>query len=142
MDLKLWTIVEKLASGNLDGLVESLSQLLGLGPGLTPLGDDLILGILLTINRWGHVLYPGYAFTELNQNLIIKAQQETTRLSASLITCAAEGLADERLISMLDAFFNSGNIRKDDFERLLLWGSSSGIAVLAGILTVVGSFSD
>ncbi|TFG50389.1 MAG: DUF2877 domain-containing protein [Anaerolineales bacterium] len=142
MDLKLRAIVEKLTSGNLDGLVKSLSQLLGLGPGLTPLGDDLILGILLTLNRWGHLLYPGYAFKELNQNLIIKAQQETTRLSASLITCAAAGSADERLILALDSFFSPGQLREEDLQHLLAWGNSSGIAVLAGMLAVVGSFSD
>ena len=37
---------------------EPLGYLLGLGSGLTPSGDDLALGLLLAVSRWGEVLAP------------------------------------------------------------------------------------
>ena len=126
---------------------ESLANLLGLGPGLTPLGDDFILGVLLTLNRWGHLLspdlagfqtgdslsHPNQTLKTLNQDILEQAWDKTTRLSASLLTCAAAGAADDRLLKVLDSFFLEVNLAQEDLNNLLQWGNSSGIAVLAGM---------
>jgi len=126
---------------------ESLANLLGLGPGLTPLGDDFILGILLTLNRWGHLIPPDLAKFQtddslsrsyqalkiLNHDILEQAWEKTTRLSASLLTCATTGAADERLLKVLDSFFLEHKLAQEDLINLLQWGNSSGIAVLAGI---------
>jgi hypothetical protein len=52
---RLETIRHALASAQAGGrvgpVVEALDSLFGLGPGLTPSGDDLILGVLLTLSR-------------------------------------------------------------------------------------------
>ena len=116
---------------------EELSSLLGLGSGLTPLGDDLILGVILTLNRWGQVLIPGQGLEELNDNLLINAKEKTTALSASLLSCAIEGAADERLLAVLDSFFSGDESSPRDSDNLLKWGSSSGIGVLAGMVSVL-----
>ena len=116
---------------------EELSGLLGLGSGLTPLGDDLILGVILTLNRWGQVLIPGQGLEELNGNLLKNAKGKTTALSASLLSCAIEGAADERLLAVLDSFFSGDESSPRDLDNLLKWGSSSGIGVLAGMVSVL-----
>ena len=116
---------------------EELSSLLGLGSGLTPLGDDLILGVILTLNRWDQVLIPGQGLEELNDNLLINAKEKTTALSASLLSCAIEGAADERLLAVLDSFFSGDESSPRDLDNLLKWGSSSGIGVLAGMVSVL-----
>ena len=116
---------------------EELSGLLGLGSGLTPLGDDLILGVILTLNRWDQVLIPGQGLEELNDNLLINAKEKTTALSASLLSCAIEGAADERLLAVLDSFFSGDESSPRDLDNLLKWGSSSGIGVLAGMVSVL-----
>ena len=116
---------------------EELSSLLGLGSGLTPLGDDLILGVILTLNRWGQVLIPGQGLEELNGNLLKNARGKTTALSASLLSCAIEGAADERLLAVLDSFFSGDESSPRDLDNLLKWGSSSGIGVLAGMVSVL-----
>jgi hypothetical protein len=112
-------------------------DLLGLGPGLTPLGDDFILGVVLTLNRWGHSLSPLKDLEKLNQSLLRSAKQKTTSLSASLLACAVEGAADERLLIVLDSIFSGKESSLEDLENFLTWGSSSGIAVLAGIMSVL-----
>ncbi len=130
---------------------EELSGLLGLGSGLTPLGDDLILGVILTLNRWGHLLSPPLAKFQkgdstsrpyktliyLNQIILELAREKTTRLSASLLSCAIEGAADERLLAVLDSFFVGDESSPRDLDNLLKWGSSSGIGVLAGMVSVL-----
>ena len=48
-------------SGETRDTLNAIVGLLGAGPGLTPLGDDFILGMLLTQNRWGHMISPNLA---------------------------------------------------------------------------------
>ena len=43
-------------TGDLNGILAALTPLLGLGAGLTPAGDDLLLGLLLSYHRWGSAL--------------------------------------------------------------------------------------
>jgi hypothetical protein len=45
-----------------------------------------------------------------------------------------EGSADERTLKILDGLIAGEEIRDQDLTRLLNWGSSSGIAVLAGMI--------
>jgi hypothetical protein len=117
----------------LDQLDKGLLSLLGLGSGLTPAGDDIILGCLLTLTRWGNRLLPGREIQRLSQELVSAAFSRTTLFSANLIECAAAGRADERLVLALDGIF-TGQMEEEDCAALLLdWGVSSGCAVLVGI---------
>lgn len=123
-----------LKSGDLTNIADQLTRLLGLGPGLTPLGDDFILGVLLTLNHRGTSIPKEQHIKDLNPIIIQHALEKTTRLSASLLACAAEGAADERLLKVLDSFYSEREISEGDLRDLLAWGSSSGIAVLAGMI--------
>ncbi|MGD2155610.1 MAG: DUF2877 domain-containing protein [Anaerolineales bacterium] len=115
-------------------LTETLISLLGMGSGLTPSGDDLIIGLLLSLNRWESVLQPGNDISILNKNVVEAAYRDTTTLSANLIECAALGLADERLIQAND-YLAVGNFQLPEISSgLLNWGNSSGIDALAGMI--------
>lgn len=107
-------------SSNLQSLISNL----GLGTGLTPSHDDLVIGFLLTLNRYGHYPY--------NDLIIKEAYVRTTTLSANLIECAAQGLADERLIRVVDCIF-SGEKNDRALDEMLGWGESSGFNALIGI---------
>ena len=133
----LTQFIFSLEQGKLGGAGRGLMEILGLGPGLTPSGDDFILGVVLTLNRWEHALGPLKDLKKLNQSLLSSAKQKTTSLSASLLDCAVEGAADERLLIILDSIFSGKESSLEDLENLLSWGSSSGIAVLAGIMSVL-----
>jgi hypothetical protein len=117
----------------LDDLGKGLQSLLGQGRGLTPSGDDVILGCLLTLNRWGHGLMPSQDFRKMNQELVSAAISRTTLLSANLIACAAEGQADERLLVALDGIISGQPDVEDCTELILSWGDSSGVAALTGM---------
>ena len=111
----------------------ALEKCLGLGEGLTPAGDDLVLGYLLAINRWGDLLCPDQDGPEINQTIRQAAHRKTNTLSANLIECASLGQADERLIQALDGIM-TGEPDPDTCVTLLLsWGHTSGTYVLAGM---------
>lgn len=114
-------------------ILAALQPMLGLGTGLTPSGDDLIVGLLLAYNRWGDLLKPGFDVKGFSEAVTRLAFQKTTRISANLIDCAAQGLADERLIAALDGLMTGSAGITPCAEYLSAWGSSSGIDTLAGL---------
>lgn len=127
-----------LGSGNMPLLVKSLAGILGAGQGLTPSGDDFILGMLLSWNRWRENLWSMGDLGDLNEKLVAKAYEKTTTLSANLIECAANGQADERLVRAIDYLMCGGvdDVRKI-VDTLLGWGSSSGVAAFTGMAVAI-----
>jgi len=122
-----------LATCQPDRIIAALTAYLGRGPGLTPAGDDLTLGFLLALNRWGDRLHPDLTPEAINLALIDAARKHSTALSASLIACAAAGLADERLVAALDGLV-SGNLAEDRIvDHFRGWGHTSGAAALQGM---------
>ncbi len=119
-------------------VVANLVQLLGSGRGLTPSGDDLVLGLLLVANRWGATGLPGEALAQLNAEVAAASRTRTTTLSARLIACAAQGEADERLLAAADYLFSGAGDEGKVLDELLTWGASSGLDALVGM--ALGSF--
>jgi hypothetical protein len=117
----------------LDQREVGLQSLLGKGSGLTPAGDDIVLGYLLTLKRWGTRFLPDRNIQALSQEMVSAAFRQTTLLSANLIACASEGQADERLVLVLDAIFTDVDDLGRCIDLLLNYGHSSSVGVLAGI---------
>jgi hypothetical protein len=126
---------QKAKAGDLPGAREAVHLLLGRGEGLTPAGDDLLLGWLLALNRWREALDPDLDRHPLNQAILIAAFEKTTTLSANLLVCAAEGEADERLYAALDAVMceENSHVGVQHAEPLLSWGRSSGMYAFLGM---------
>lgn len=156
---RILNLQNALKTGIPEKITERSIKLLGLGPGLTPLGDDFLLGVLLTFNRWGHIFspampeiqkvsssthsvvegssHPNKLIKDLNQIILENARLKTTQISASILACAMEGAADERLLKVLDGLVSGSAITQNELRNLLRWGNSSGITVLAGMMAVL-----
>jgi hypothetical protein len=122
------------ASKNLSSSIKRLNDLSGLGPGLTPLGDDFILGCTLAINRTKTSSNSASRLSQINQGLIDVARSRTNQISLSLLISACQGAADERLLVVLDRIISQAVIKSQELQNLLTWGSSSGISALAGMI--------
>ncbi len=127
------TIQKALAKKKIAEIVSSLLPLMGLGRGLTPSGDDLIAGILLTLNRYPKHVCPALPRQELNLALIQNARQKTTRLSTNIIEQAAGGIADERLLKALDCIMTGKSTIQTSVYEICHLGHSSGVDTLTGI---------
>jgi hypothetical protein len=114
-----------------------MKLLLGHGPGLTPMGDDIVVGIILAIVRMQRQFTRSDDLIQNFHTVISSAEEKTTTVSWSIISCAVQGSADERIFRVLDGLIAGREIPDHDLENLLSWGSSSGMAVLAGILMVL-----
>jgi hypothetical protein len=138
---------------NLSGLLPSLESdqpgdlsqrllgLIGLGSGLTPAGDDFLVGFLLASHYLNQIAPSSASEKELQDHIVLTARRKTTTLSAALMQCAAEGAADERLMNALDWLAQANADIQQIRADLLSYGSSSGIDSFAGILAAILLFS-
>jgi len=113
-------------------------ELIGLGPGLTPSGDDFLGGLLFAA-RSLKTAYPGDFLWEERPitDLIEWAQEQTHCISHSILSDLALGHGPEPLHDVVTAL-----LRGEDLDGvmtganlLLKVGHSSGWDMLAGVLT-------
>jgi Protein of unknown function (DUF2877) len=135
---KLHALISCLQSADDGALEDHLTAFLGQGSGLTPSGDDFLLGFFLTLNRWGAFLPLANTARPLGQAIAAAARKKTTHLSASLITCATMGEADQRLVLALDSLMTLETCSPVWLDGLLSWGSSSGMDAFVGMLLASG----
>jgi hypothetical protein len=124
-----------LVAANLSSAQKITSQLAGLGAGLTPAGDDFILGAIYA--AW--IIHPLEIASALAQEIANTAAPLTTSLSAAWLRSAGNGEAG----IVWHEFFNAlaaGNISAIQLQmtKILSFGHTSGADALAGF---VGSFT-
>jgi hypothetical protein len=140
------------ASWQLDraGVEVAANGLAGLGPGLTPAGDDALGGFAAVMALLSPYLSAdAVPRKHIAETLMTIARSRTTKLSAVLLAHAACGEVSEQLGQMLLALA----LPTEQFEtvlqaaqRVLAFGATSGsdtlLGVLLGLQTLEGSISD
>jgi hypothetical protein len=117
-------LARALSSG--DGSAAAADALLGLGPGLTPAGDDLLAAALVTSAQLGHPR-PSLAAR------VHERGDVTTALSADLLRHAAAGRAAPPVLDLLDALVGARPVGPA-LAALLAVGSTSGHDTATGVL--------
>ena len=123
----------------LDALLRSdpaaVPALLGLGPGLTPLGDDVLGGWLATAVAVRHPRFEG-----VRSAVALAARERTTTVSATLLACAARGEVVPELRGLLVAL-ESGDATalQQSLDALLAVGDTSGAGALLGTVLALES---
>jgi hypothetical protein len=112
---------------------QAVLDLLGRGPGLTPLGDDVLAGALVTLRAAGaHA-----AARALAVPVLAHAPTATTFVSAALLAHAARGEAIPQLAALLHAL---GTPAQDAARtELLRVGHTSGAGLLHGVAAALAA---
>jgi len=108
-----------------------VGRLLGVGPGLTPSGDDVLAGVLLA--AWSFGLAAGH----LRTAVLDAAPAGTTDLSAALLGCAGRGESIPEVSALVRAFSKAtGSARSvdDALGALGRVGHTSGAALATGVV--------
>ena len=122
-------LIDALEAGDRSLAAEVAARLIGLGPGLTPSGDDVLVGIEAALHALDR---PSAGFLVLATGDV---EGRTTALAATLLCHAAAGEFSERLHSLLAALLGA-----DDeaipaaIDRAVAWGATSGTDCLLGVL--------
>jgi len=129
-DPTLTGAVDSLARGRVDGAV---THWVGRGPGLTPSGDDLLVGMLVAlqfsgaIDAWGLAPFREWAETG--------ARRVTTEISAEHLYYASRGMASGAVCDLLVALDRSTTAEVlDAVDRLRRYGHTSGMDCVLGVL--------
>ncbi len=108
----------------LAGTAKPDAALIGLGPGLTPAGDDFVGGAMIALRAFGHA----QAADRVAAWALPLALERTNRISRAHLECAAAGEGHEALHGLLFSF--EGKY----LEQLARVGHSSGLDAAAGAL--------
>lgn len=125
------------AAGDLASAVEVADQIVGLGPGLTPSGDDILAGLVVSLRLVGRALRHGESAVWLagwlSAAVTAHADTRTTSLAASLLHCAARGQASGEVGAVLRAVAGH-EPPYTAVQRLLALGHTSGADLAWGVL--------
>jgi len=131
--LRAWVTVGPSASAGVRAPVD----LLGLGPGLTPSGDDLLCGMLVALHAVGKTDRARALYAEIAH----AAPAATSPISGAFLRAAAEGLGCEALHAAIAAILEGQTeALAGRIEALGRIGHTSGWDALAGALLVLEAF--
>lgn len=108
-----------------------VDRLLGIGPGLTPSGDDILAGFL--VGAWSF----GLVDDRLRTAVLEAAPAGTTDLSAALLRCACRGESIPQVSALLSALSGATARARgldDALLKLCRVGHSSGVSMAFGVV--------
>jgi len=122
-------------ANDLTALQSAAHYLAGRGRGLTPSGDDFLLGLV-----YGLFMLP-YRFQVIREPasamIVATVKKRSTLISANLVECAAAGEVDERLGTAFQAMLHPELPPDAAIRGILGWGSSSGMDATAGMSVII-----
>jgi Protein of unknown function (DUF2877) len=125
------------AAGCLDlpGSASAAARLIGLGPGLTPSGDDFVMGFLSGLWASAPADPAVMAFIDGLARAVSQFAMITTDISAAFLRDAALGQASQPILSLIEAICagQSADVRRAA-QAALAVGSTSGADGVAGLL--------
>ncbi|MEZ5594520.1 MAG: DUF2877 domain-containing protein [Gammaproteobacteria bacterium] len=116
---------------------DSVIRLLGLGPGLTPSGDDFLVGLWVSL----HALGWHTAANRLAAQIIPLAGNYTNLISLAHLRCAAQGQAAAPLHCLLQVLYTAPAAMPEAVAALTAVGHSSGWDSLAGIVLATMAYT-
>jgi hypothetical protein len=120
-----------LQAGDVDTCLKGVRGLAGLGEGLTPSGDDFIVGCLLAAWASGLGEHEGH----LVSTIPAEAARITSSLSAAWIWAAARGECSAAWHTLFERLLSSGQVEiQAAVKQLISIGHTSGADALAGFV--------
>jgi hypothetical protein len=136
VDLRLVTELAAAASDR-DASLGVAASLLGIGPGLTPSGDDVLAGFLAGAAAFG------LEVAALREAIAVLAPAGTTALSAALLWHAARGECIDEVAAVAAVLTSHRRIAPEQagrsVGRLRSVGHTSGAALALGLVTAAES---
>ncbi|MEJ7542084.1 DUF2877 domain-containing protein [Staphylococcus intermedius] len=113
---------KRVLSDSEENVIPQLTFLVGRGNGLTPTGDDILVGLL-----YSHFIQPFIAPVHFQTMMTLIAQERTTIISENFLNLALQGIFSSRISQLNDT------VSDEAIQALVEVGSSSGKDTLYGI---------
>jgi len=131
-------LLQALQYGDRLSIRENATLLTGLGPGLTPAGDDYLVGLMAGLRVWPSSLSnSGLSPDDACQIIFEATKGRTTLFSRAFLHSAKEGLFGENWHRLLAELARGEAIGiQQAARRILASGATSGADTLAGFLSL------
>lgn len=124
------TLRDAVSRGDRRAALVAANRLVGLGEGLTPSGDDFLVGLTAALRAAGHPMAG-----EIAGHAALRAAGTTSDIARVALEHAARGEYAERVHDVLDALAHGDEPSvRAQVERALSWGASSGADMLLGVI--------
>ncbi len=122
-----------LSRADLESACTRAKGMIGLGRGLTPSGDDFLVGLFAVLNIAGS---PCYALRNVCLDIIADAEHATNAISLAALTKAARGRVRESIVTLTTQLIHGTRESLiPSLTRVFAIGSSSGTDIVAGIVS-------
>jgi Protein of unknown function (DUF2877) len=134
--LPLSRLVEALGEGRLGPVAANALELVGLGPGLTPAADDVLVGLMLAFLMTARAAGWGQEFAAAaNASICSVTDGRTNALSREFLLHAGRGMASERVVRLVErVLFGRMEDVKAAAREVLGMGATSGTDVAFGVV--------
>lgn len=124
-------LAHALRAGRQQDAILHAQALLGLGPGLTPSGDDVLLGLFAALHLPAS---PCEAWLQGGAPVLVGAADATNAISLAALQAAAQGRVRASIGALLHELLHGGGHALDTaIARVLAIGASSGGDIAAGL---------
>jgi hypothetical protein len=131
LELRAAQLARSLARADFAGACRCARGMLGLGPGLTPSGDDFLVGLFAVLNIPGS---PCQGWLGTGTDVLAGAERATNAISLAALTQAARGRVRESIAGLIEHLMHGAPERlATPLRRVLSIGSTSGADIVAGI---------
>ncbi|HET6318476.1 MAG TPA: DUF2877 domain-containing protein, partial [Chloroflexota bacterium] len=122
-------LVRSFRRDDLGAATAAARQLVGLGDGLTPSGDDFLIGFGAALRAMDHPLHSRFATACANL-----AAGRTTTVAETFHRFAADCAYSARIHRVVASLTDPAADLRNELELALAWGASSGADCLLGLL--------
>ncbi len=131
--VRIQELTKSLEERNLPKVLRNVKRLIGFGEGLTPSGDDFLVGFIASLHFLND-LRLGYLVRRIKEVIELE-KKRTTFLSEKFLEYACQGRFPETILNLIETIF-SGNREgvEEAARRCLNFGATSGRDTLLGVL--------
>jgi hypothetical protein len=142
-------LVSALSSGDWQAAARFVEQLIGAGPGATPAGDDVLVGVLAALHALSTGVSTDETQTDASTAVVALAQlsqdirsslHRTTRPSAHDLAAACDGRFGDHVHIMLGALTDPRKL-PDAVRLAATWGATSGHDIFHGLIAGLSTTS-
>ncbi len=126
-------LVTALAADDAAAVSAGARALVGNGPGLTPSGDDALVGLFAVLHRVGPTERCSDALRLLAES-VDALLRRTTPISAHYLQLAIDGHFGEHLTDLVDALGSGNGVGTGQVPRVRATGATSGADALVGVV--------
>lgn len=125
-------LVLELHNKRMSAAITHAVSLLGLGPGLTPAGDDFLVGLFTVMNSRDNRDFSHPSFCE---EIVLQAKALTNDISYMALAKAAAGQVRESICNLMEALIRGSEEElTGSLRRVLAIGATSGTDIALGMV--------